>query len=393
MRDVLYLAWRYIAYHRIKTAILVTAIALIVFLPVGLNVLVSQSAAEMTARAENTPLLVGASGSALELVLSSLYFESAPPPAIGYDEVDRIAASGLADPLPLHVRFSARGHPIVGTVLEYFDARGLRVAEGRRFAMIGECVIGAAVAERLGLAPGSSLVSSPGSVFDLGGVYPLKMNVVGVLERSFTADDQAVFVDVKTTWIVEGLGHGHQDLTRADAAADVMARTDTVVTAKGSVRQYNEITAENVESFHFHGDPSGYPVTAIVVMPLDSKSGTILMGRYEGDDLRSQIVKPAAVIDRLLATVFTVQSFVLAAVAMVAAATLATAALVFLLSYRLRRRELQTLVKIGGSRAAVGTLLVAEMVFVIVVSVAVAGGLTAITGRFGSAMIRTMIAS
>ena len=62
MKDVLYLAWRYIAYHRIKTGILIASIMLIVYLPVGLNVLVDQSAEQLTARAGATPLLVGARG-------------------------------------------------------------------------------------------------------------------------------------------------------------------------------------------------------------------------------------------------------------------------------------------------------------------------------------------
>ena len=36
MTDVLYLAWRYLAYHRVKTAVLVAAVAIIVYLPGGL---------------------------------------------------------------------------------------------------------------------------------------------------------------------------------------------------------------------------------------------------------------------------------------------------------------------------------------------------------------------
>ena len=63
MTDILYLAWRYLAYHKVKTAILVASITLIIFLPVGLNVIVDQSSEELTARAEATPLLVGAKGS------------------------------------------------------------------------------------------------------------------------------------------------------------------------------------------------------------------------------------------------------------------------------------------------------------------------------------------
>ena len=90
MSDVLYLAWRYLAYHRVKTAVLVAAVAIIVYLPVGLNIIVSQSAKELTTRAQATPLLVGAKGSPLELVLNSLYFESDTPPAMRYAEVDRV---------------------------------------------------------------------------------------------------------------------------------------------------------------------------------------------------------------------------------------------------------------------------------------------------------------
>ena len=59
-----------------KTGSLVGAIALIAFLPVGRYVLGGESASALTARADATPLLVGARGSSLELVLSSLYFGS-----------------------------------------------------------------------------------------------------------------------------------------------------------------------------------------------------------------------------------------------------------------------------------------------------------------------------
>ncbi|MHC4590352.1 MAG: hypothetical protein ACYTAQ_13750, partial [Planctomycetota bacterium] len=60
MSSVLYMAWRYLAYHRYKTVVLLLSIALIVYIPVGLRVLVQQSERQLTARAEATPLLVGA---------------------------------------------------------------------------------------------------------------------------------------------------------------------------------------------------------------------------------------------------------------------------------------------------------------------------------------------
>ena len=52
MSGPLYLTWQYLIHNRGKTAILVASIAVIVFLPVGLNVLVGQSAEELTARAD-----------------------------------------------------------------------------------------------------------------------------------------------------------------------------------------------------------------------------------------------------------------------------------------------------------------------------------------------------
>ena len=84
MKQVVYVAWRYLAYHRWKTITLVGAITLIVYLPIGLRVLVDQSSRQLTARADATPLLIGAKGSPLELVLNTLYFGSDHPALTRY---------------------------------------------------------------------------------------------------------------------------------------------------------------------------------------------------------------------------------------------------------------------------------------------------------------------
>ena len=393
MREIAYLAWCYLSYHRIKTAILVASIALITFLPAGLNVLVGQSAAELTARAEHTPLLVGARGSPLELSLNSLYFESDTPELTSYRQAIRIRETGLADPIPLYVRFQARGFPIVGTTLDYFEFRKLELAEGRRMGMLGECVLGSRVASQLGLAPGDSLVSSPESVFDLAGVYPLQMKVVGILDPAYSPDDLAVFVDIKTTWIIQGLGHGHQDLARPEARSGVLSRDGNTIRANASVKQYNRITAENMDSFHFHGDLSDYPVSGVIAVPHDEKSRVILMGRFGGEEETNQVVDPITVLEELLDTVLTIQNYVVAAILIVGVSALATAALVFLLSLRLRRREIDTMVKIGGSRTRIGMVLISEVVVVLVLAVTLAGGLTLLTASVGSAVIRSLILS
>ncbi len=392
MSDILYMAWRYLTYHKVKTGILVASVTLIVYLPVGLKVIVSQSAASLTARAEATPLIIGEKGSPLELVLNSLYFESNTPPRMKFLEANRVTESGLAIAIPLATRFHAQDQPIVGTSLDYFDFRCLRIANGRKLAMLGECVIGAQAAKTLGVGPGDFVISSPENVFDIAGVYPLKMPVTGVLAPSGTSDDLAVFVDVKTVWVIEGLAHGHQDMSRPEAAPGVLRREGNVVVANASVVQYTEITPDNVDSFHFHGDPGEFPITAVIAVPHDQKAGTLLRGRYLGDDERVQIVEPTSIMDQLLATIFTVQSYVLAAVAIVSASTLATAVLVFMLSFRLRRREIETMHRIGGAKRTVFTLMASEVVIVLVSGLVLAAALTLVTSQFGAAAIRSLIA-
>lgn len=393
MRGLVYLAWRYLVHNRLKTAILVLSIALMVFVPSGLRVLVSRSAEELTARAEATPLLVGAKGSPLELVLGTLYFDGDAPQAIGYDQVERIAATGFALPIPIHARFHAQGMPIVGTTPEYYEHRGLEVASGRPVALLGECVIGAEAARASGLAPGDSVVSSPENVFDLAGVYPLKMNVVGVLAPSFSPDDDAIFVSIKTAWVIEGLGHGHGDLSQPDASAAVLEREGDLIIANAAVVQYTEVTPQNMGSFHFHGDLSAFPVTAIVVVPHDDKSSALLRGRYQGADGKVQIVRPRDLIDDLLGTIFTVQGYVVAAVFFVGGSTLATTVLVFLLSLRLRRGEIATMVKIGAPPRAVLTVLSLEVGLVVVTSLVLAGILTALSTHYASGLVRSLVLS
>ena len=387
MSDSLYLAWRYMRHHWIKTVILVASITLIVFLPAGLQVMVSRTAEQLGARARSTPLIVGRKGSALELALNSLYFESRSPDAMRMTQAARIRDTGLARAIPLHVRFRTRKQPIVGTTLAYFAFRGLRVAQGRQMALLGECVVGADAARALGAGPGDGVVSAPENIFDLAGVYPLRMKVVGVLARTFSPDDDAVFVDVKTAWVIEGLAHGHAALKEGE----ILSRKGSQQVANASVVQYTEITPGNIDSFHFHGDPGEFPVTAILAVPHDAKGKALLMGRYLGRDEVCQIVEPATVMEDLIATVVKVRRYVVGVVVLVSSSTLVSAALVFLLSLRLRRREMETMSKIGCSRWNVGSLLVGEILIVVALSVALAAGLALVTNAYGPSLIREFI--
>ena len=385
--DSLYVAWKYICFHKMRSATLVACISLVAFLPFALELMLDESERQLTARAVETPIVIGAKGSALDLVMSSLYFSDDRPESIVVAAADDIIATDLASAIPLYVRFEARGFPIVGTTLDYFDFRTLDLAEGRWIALLGECVIGASVAENLGLAAGDSLVSSPETVFDLAGVYPLKMKIVGVLEPTHSADDLAVFVDINTAWIIEGLAHGHEDLAATRDPTVILDRSDDNVIASAKLVQYAEITRDNIDSFHFHGDASQFPVTAVIVLPHDQKSGTILRGRYM-EEANFQIVRPDQVVDTLMENILRIRNVIDAVIGFVGTATLLVLVLVFALSLRLRQREIDTIFKLGCSKATIARLLGAEIAIIVLIAGVVCIALLSLAGQYDQALVR-----
>jgi putative ABC transport system permease protein len=390
MMDSLYIAWKYVSYNKIKTATLVACITLISFLPLSLELLLDESERQLMSRAVSTPLVVGAKGSALDLVMNTLYFGDEVPELITLAASDRVIDSDLALPIPFYVRFRARGNPIVGTTLDYLDFRGLRVAKGRNIAILGDCVVGAKVAESLDLEPGDGLVSSPETLFDLAGIYPLKMKVVGVLEKSHTSDDLGVFVDLKTAWVIQGLGHGHEDVTKLKDPTLVLKRSESNVAATAKLYHYTEITPDNIDSFHFHGDLSSYPITAVIAVPHDTKSGTILQGRYLSKEEIHQIVRPEEVIDGLLQNIFRIKNVLDAVISVVALATVLAIFLVFALSLRLRKREIQTIFKLGCSRATIARLLTAEIFIIVLISGILCGALIFTVNSFANDLVRML---
>ena len=364
----LYLAWQYIRFNKFKTIILVASITLIAVLPLALEILLAESERQLLNRAESTPLLVGSKGSALDLAMNSLYFDDEVPELMTMAAAERIYDTELALPIPLYVRFQARGLPIVGTSFDYFEFRKLTLAQGKSLTMLGDCVLGSKAAEKIGIGPGDTLVSSPENLFDLAGVYPLKMKVVGVLAPNHSADDLAVFVDIKTAWVIQGLGHGHEDVTRTRDSTVVLKRTKGNVAANAKLFHYTEITEDNLDGFHFHGDTSIYPVTAVITVPFDEKSGTLLRGRYLERNDAAQIIQPAEVIDGLLQNIFRIRNVLDAVIALVGLATVLTIVLVFTLSLRLRQREILTMFKLGCRKAMIGRMLMSEIVIILLVS-------------------------
>lgn len=336
-------------------------------------------------------MIIGAKGSLTDLVINTLYFEQEDIDSVNLKIVHQLNETGFGYSIPILSAFKAREYPIIGTNLDYFDFLGLTISEGRTLRYVGECVIGKRVAEQLDLKPGDSLISSPENFFNLAGVYPLKMEVVGVLETSKTPDDLAVFTDLKTNWVIMGLGHGHEDLQNAVDPTLVLKRDSTNVTASAKLYIYNEINGKNMDSFHFHGNISEYPISSILFIPNDQKAATIIRGRFEAGEMEEQIVVPVTVISKLLQSIFRIKQIFNIVFILVRVATLLILGLIIILTLRLRKEELFTMFAIGSSRYKITEIIGFELLITVLLSVGVALILYMLTGYFVEDFIHQFI--
>ena len=385
--NALYLAFSYLRYHWARSLVLVLVAALILFVPVATQTLLSTSERALVARGEATPLLLGSRGSQLDLTMAALYFSEERPDPVAMREVEAVWESGLGVPIPLHTAFSSSGFRIVGTTLDYFDFRDLRPQQGRGLSLLGDAVIGAEVAEALGKGVGDTLVSAPENLFDLDGVYPLEMPIVGVLPQTNTPDDQAIFVDIKTAWVIQGIGHGHEDVV---TAADVAAGSAAL--ANAAVVQYQRITEDNIESFHFHGNQDDFPASAVIVLPNDTRSATILKGRYLDAEGPTQLIAPAGVVQGLVDRIFRIKTLLDVVTTIIAVAAIAAVGLAVFLSYRLRAREIATAVKLGAQKGMVLRLLAAETITLLLFAGSIAALGALIVSRNAEAWVGWLLA-
>lgn len=389
MRGILLLTWRYIAFNKIKSSIMIVCLTITLFLPIAAHMLIQHYEGDLMARARSTPLIVGAKGNRYDLVLKSLYFTSENPESVTMTEVNAVRDSGRAAAIPLHICFTAKSKPIVGTSLDYFEFRNLVVSDGTLPLQLGDAVLGHEVATELELGVGDSILTDQTSLYDIGAVYPLKMHITGVLAPGGSPDDHAVFVDIKTAWVIEGIGHGHTDLTETEDAAIILERNEKEVVGNAAMVEYTEITPDNIGSFHFHGGMLDFPVTSVIVLPDSEKSATVLKGRYSLSPMEQMLV-PVRVIEELMGIVFQVKRFFDANFALICVAMFLFVSLVVMLSLRIRRREMQTMFRIGCSRLTVFKLQVAELCIMLFISMAIAGVLSGFLLRYAPQLMNVM---
>lgn len=390
MAGIYLLAWRYIAYYRARTVILIAAITLTFFLPLATRWMIARFEARAMKRASSTPLVVGVKGSRFGLAMHTLYFRGESPETLPQAQQRRIEETLLAKTIPLLVRFRARGFPIVGTTDAYFHFRGLFVERGERLQRLGDCLLGATVASRLGLLPGDRLLSEPENMFDLSGPSPLNMRVTGILRTTGSPDDEIVLCDLNTTWILQGIGHGHTvrkgppDTPNANAESEPHGHN----ASRENLTQYAEVTEENLQTFHFHGPSDTFPLSAVIAIPDSERSEAILIGKYLSADEPYQIIRPVEVVDELMHWISQIRRLFDCIALLLVIVTIFLVGLVVMLSIRLRGGEIRTMTLLGCSRSRIAGIVLTELAIVLAVSLALAV-LLALGALSGSDMLET----
>lgn len=159
--------------------------------------------------ARGIDLVVGAKGSGLQLVLSSVFHIDVPTGNVPLAELRDVARHPMtAGVIPLSLGDAYRGFRIVGTSHDYVRHYSGELAEGRLWERSMEAVAGARAARDAGLRAGGSFVGSHGLEGESGlhhEDHPYR--VVGVLKETGTVLDRLILVDSASVWEVHAV-HG-----------------------------------------------------------------------------------------------------------------------------------------------------------------------------------------
>lgn len=202
----------------VRSRLLITVLTVLsVALGLGLAVIVllmsHQTQALLGSETASWDLVVGAKGSPLQLVLNSLYYMDAPTGNINVAVWKRLQADpSVSRVIPLNMGDNYFGSPIIGTVPEFLAGREAPrgrplLSAGRMFAKPFEAVVGSDVAARDHLQLNQQIIGAHGwtKSDDLHPQFPY--TVVGLLARTGTSLDRAVYTDYHSAWIV----HAHPD--------------------------------------------------------------------------------------------------------------------------------------------------------------------------------------
>ncbi|HEX9645869.1 MAG TPA: ABC transporter permease [Alphaproteobacteria bacterium] len=177
---------------------------------ISLLLLFSDQLQERLARdAQGVDMVVGAKGSPMQLILSSVFHIDVPTGNVRIADARPLTENRMIEQvIPLALGDSFRGFRIVGTERAYADNYSAELAEGAWWQASMEATVGSVAAAQAGLGVGTSFVGSHGLAEGgaMHGEHPYR--VVGVMAPTGTVLDRVILVSVESVWDVHEIHHG-----------------------------------------------------------------------------------------------------------------------------------------------------------------------------------------
>ncbi len=345
------LALAYLKDRSIAAALNVLLLALGVATIVAALLFTTQTQGRLTRDAAGIDLVVGAKGSPLQLILSSIFHADAPIGNVPSALVDEIAAERFVRTvIPLALGDSVGGFRLVGATPAYMDLYDAQLAAGRVYEAPLEAVAGADAAAA-GLTVGVRFESTHGMSEGGGAHDHVGFHVVGVLAPTGTVLDRLVLTPVESVWLAHGI---HVHVPHEDEASSAPSGDET---------HADHDHADDGHADEDHGPVEGQDVTAILVQyasPLAAAS----VPRRINESTQAMAAVPAVETTRLLSLVGSgvdvVRGF---AGLFVGAATLSVFVTMWT-AMRERRRDIALMRAMGAGRGRVVSQLLIEGVLV-----------------------------
>ena len=210
--NLIKLSWKNLIHRPLSLSLSVILFALGVGLITMLFLIQDQLQKNFEKNLAGVDLVIGAKGSPLQLILSSMYHIDAPTGNMSIGELKPFLNPRhplIASRLPLCLGDSYKGFRVVGTtpsILEWYDAS---IATGEVWSKHYQVTLGHDVASQLDLQIGDQFRSSHGFADDEGLEHEdaLSFEVVGILSPTGSVIDQLILTTVQTFWMI----HGHEN--------------------------------------------------------------------------------------------------------------------------------------------------------------------------------------
>ncbi len=195
---------------------------------------------------KNIDLVVGAKGSPLQLILSSVYHIDNPTGNIPLNELEPLRQNPLVQlAVPLSLGDNFKGHRIVGTDSSFLAIYGTKINNGRIWQKNFEVVIGEQVAKKNNLKIGDQINSSHGLSKDGHSHDEHPFTIVGILKQNNNVTDNLILTNLESVWDVHGIAHDHADHETAAQKEKREREEDREETVKAHLHHHGEDLAEN----------------------------------------------------------------------------------------------------------------------------------------------------